>query len=87
MAVVPLSILAQLEEPVTRYTGGGLAKGGVMIVVLVLLYFLPTMLAIKGDRRRKWKIVAVNVLAGWTVIGWIAAMVMNWAYEAPEGEA
>ena len=83
---LPLALL-QLEEPATRYTGGGLAKGGVMIVVLVLLYFLPTMLAIAGGRRRKWKIAAINLFTGWTVIGWIAAMVLNWMYEAPEGEA
>jgi hypothetical protein len=27
--------------------------------------------------------VAINVLAGWTMIGWVVAMIMNWAYEAP----
>jgi hypothetical protein len=76
-------ILPQLEEPTFRYTGGGLAKGGVMVVALVLLYFLPSMLALVGGKRRKWKIVAINVLAGWTMIGWVVAMIMNWAYEAP----
>jgi len=25
------------------------------------------------------------VLAGWTIIGWIVSMIMNWAYEAPAG--
>lgn len=82
-----LLILPQLEEPTFRYTGGGLAKGGVMIVALVLLYFLPAMLALAGGKRRKWKIVAINVLAGWTIIGWIVAMIMNWAYEAPSDSA
>lgn len=83
---VPLLLLtlAQNAEPPARYTGGGLPKGGVIIVALVLLYFLPSMLALAGGKRRKWKIIAVNVLAGWTVVGWIASMIMNWAYEAPE---
>lgn len=80
-------MLMQVAEPAVRYTGGGLAKGGVMIVALVLLYFLPSMLALAGGKRRKWKIVAVNVLAGWTMIGWVVSMIMNWAYEAPADDA
>jgi multisubunit Na+/H+ antiporter MnhB subunit len=82
-----LRLISQNVEPTPRYTGGGLPKGVVIIIALVLLYFLPSMLAFAGGKRRKWKIVAVNVLAGWTIIGWIASMIMNWAYEAPiDGE-
>lgn len=78
-----LLAVTQNVNPPPEYTGGGLPKGGIMIVVLVLLYFLPSMLAWKGGKRRKWKITAVNVLTGWTIIGWIAAMLMTWAYEEP----
>lgn len=80
--------LLQAVDSTGRYTGGGAPKGGVMIVVLVLLYFLPSMLAWSRKSQRRWKITAINVLLGWTVIGWIVAMVMTWAYEPPpEGEA
>lgn len=79
--MVPL--LRQLAEPIARYTGGGLPKGAVILTALALLYFLPSMIALRGGMRRKWKTVAVNVFAGWTVIGWFVAMFMNWAYEAP----
>lgn len=83
-----LRVLVQADDPPFQYTGGGVPKGAVMIVALVLLYFLPSMLAFAGGKRRRWKIVAVNVLAGWTIIGWIVSMIMNWAYEAPsDGEA
>jgi hypothetical protein len=75
--------LFQLAVPEHRYTGGGLAKGGVMVVVLALLYALPTMLAWSRRSGRRWRITAVNLLLGWTVIGWIAAMVMTFAYEPP----
>ena len=78
-----LRLITQNVEPQFRYTGGGIPKGAVIIVGLVLLYFLPSMLAFAGGKRRKWKIVAVNVLAGWTIVGWIVSMIMNWAYEAP----
>jgi Superinfection immunity protein len=84
--LLPLLLLRsalQDIEPPKGYTGGGVPKGGVMIVALILLYFLPSMLAHTGGKRRKWKITAINVLLGWTVIGWIASMLMVWAYEAP----
>ncbi|WP_043580188.1 superinfection immunity protein [Gemmatimonas phototrophica] len=77
-----LRALQEIEPP-RGYTGGGVPKGGVMIIALILLYFLPTMLAHAGGKRRKLKITAINVLLGWTVIGWIASMLMVWAYEAP----
>lgn len=76
-----------LQDTTFRYTGGGIAKGAVISVGLVLLYFLPTMLAWAGGKRRKVKVTLVNLFTGWTVIGWIAAMLMVWAYEAPEDES
>ncbi len=54
-----------------------------MLVVVGLLYVLPTMLAWVRKSRRRWKITAINLLLGWTVIGWIAAMVMTYVYEPP----
>lgn len=74
-------------DSIARYQGGGAPKGAVMLVVLALLYALPAMLAWKRQSRRRWKITAINLLLGWTVIGWIVAMVMTYAYEPPaDGE-
>ena len=74
-------------DSISRYQGGGAPKGAVMLVVLALLYLLPTMLAWKRGSSRRWKITAINLLLGWTVIGWIVAMVLTYAYEPPtEGE-
>jgi hypothetical protein len=83
-----LPILLQLEEPASRYTGGGVPKGAVLLVVLALLYVLPTLLAWVRRSRRRWRITAINLLLGWTIVGWIAAAIMTFAYEPPpEGEA
>lgn len=88
MPVLVLPLLLQLIPPDRGgYTGGGPAKGAVMIVVLIGVYFLPTMLAFRRERRRKWRIMAINVLLGWTIIGWVVSMLLTYAYEPPpEGE-
>ncbi len=83
--VAPL--LLQLEEPTTRFMGSGVPKGAVIIVTSIMMYVLPTLLAFKRDRHKKWRIAAINLLLGWTLIGWVVAMIMTYAYEPPrDGE-
>ncbi len=70
-------------DSIALYKGGGPPKELIMLVVGGLLYVLPTMLAWKRQRQRRWTITAINLLLGWTIIGWIVAMVMTYAYEPP----
>jgi hypothetical protein len=46
-------------------------------IILVVLYFLPTFIAASNRRRQAWAIFALNMLLGWTLIGWVGAFV--WA--------
>lgn len=79
-------LLAQAREPI-RYTGGGLPKGWIMVVIAAALYVLPTLLAWKRGSRRFVRIMIINILLGWTIIGWIASMLMTLSWEPPaEGE-
>jgi len=50
---------------------------GVGIAILVVLYFVPTFIAIA--RKHHWivRILAVNLLFGWTMIGWVVALHMS----------
>ena len=47
---------------------------GATLPVGICLYFLPTILAVTRIRQRRAAVFLVNLLFGWTVIGWIAAM-------------
>ena len=44
--------------------------------LLVLLYFLPTMLALGRDVAARWQVVALNLLLGWTGAAWVCALVL-----------
>lgn len=46
----------------------------------VALYFVPTIVAISRKAEKKAGIICLNVFAGWTGIGWIAALV--WAFSS-----
>ena len=53
------------------------------IALLVALYFWPAMTAIKRRHPAVGGVVLLNVLLGWTAIGWVAALI--WSYS--EGES
>jgi hypothetical protein len=49
----------------------------VIPILIVLLYFLPWFQALSSHKRNSTAIGLLNLLLGWTVIGWIVALV--WA--------
>lgn len=48
-----------------------------LFIAAVVLYLLPTGIAMYRDCEATGWIATVNILLGWTVIGWLAAM--GWA--------
>ena len=48
----------------------------VVLTVFTLGYFLPWMVAALRGKSNAWAIFWLNLLVGWTVLGWIAALVL-----------
>jgi len=46
------------------------------ILFLIVLYFLPTFIGIIRYRLNIWAIILTNIVFGWTIIGWIVALIM-----------
>jgi Superinfection immunity protein len=55
----------------------------VLIVVLALPYLLPTLVALARHHRQRQAIAALNILLGWTFVGWVVALV--WALTVSPG--
>lgn len=51
-----------------------------LIVLAVLVYFLPSWIAMGRGHHNGLAICVLNLLGGWTFIGWLAALV--WALTA-----
>ena len=43
----------------------------------IAAYFIPTIIAFKKERDNKVSILALNLLLGWSMIGWVVSLV--WA--------
>lgn len=55
-----------------------LVFGLFMIVVGLVIYFLPTVIANSRRNPKSNAIFLVNLLTGWTMLGWIAVLI--WAF-------
>jgi Superinfection immunity protein len=49
----------------------------VIWAAIIGLYFLPTIIASHNHKKNQNSILALNLFLGWTVLGWIGALV--WA--------
>lgn len=45
--------------------------------VATLVYFVPTIIAFSSEHRQRVAIGALNFVAGWTLIGWVMALVWS----------
>jgi len=51
--------------------------GIILLIVLFGIYFIPTGVAVCRKAKRLAGIVVLNILLGWTLIGWVGSLV--WA--------
>ncbi len=48
----------------------------ILIILAVGLYFLPTIIAFSNNKKNSVMVSALNLFLGFTVIGWIIALVL-----------
>jgi hypothetical protein len=53
----------------------------ILLVGFLGFYFLPTIVARRRYHYNKEAIFILNLVAGWTMLGWVSALV--WAYTRP----
>tara|TARA_B100001029_G_scaffold19193_1_gene12757 strand:+ start:177 stop:446 length:270 start_codon:yes stop_codon:yes gene_type:complete len=58
----------------------GSAEGivaSILLAILLIIYFLPSIIAFSRKCPSVWSITALNLFLGWTLFGWVASLV--WA--------
>jgi Superinfection immunity protein len=50
------------------------------VIVVLVIYFLPSCIAFARGHRNKHALAKFNIFGGWTIFGWITALV--WAIYA-----
>ena len=49
----------------------------IVVAVVTAGYMLPWAIAAVRGNRNTWSVFWVNLLLGWTVVGWVVALVMS----------
>ena len=57
-------------------SGGDIAGAIIYTVIGITAYWIPSIVAAVRHVRNTGSIVIINLLTGWTVIGWIVALAM-----------
>jgi len=53
----------------------------IILVLIIALYMLPTLIAFGRDHPHRRAVTLLNILFGWTLLGWI--LVFVWAVATP----
>lgn len=56
-----------------------------LVGLALILYFVPTAIAMKREAKSTGYITLVNAFLGWTIAGWVAALL--WAVLSPSEKA
>jgi hypothetical protein len=59
----------------------GVLLGFFIFMILLFAYFIPAIIAFGRQHHNKGGILALNLFLGWTLIGWVGALV--WAFTNP----
>jgi len=51
-------------------------EGFVLLTVLLVVYFLPTMVAYERQNPAREAILIANLVFGWTVLGWLIVLIL-----------
>lgn len=55
----------------------------VILILILLIYFLPSITAYSRKHKNTEAILALNFLTGWTLVGWVISLV--WSLTKQEG--
>ncbi len=56
---------------------------GLLLILFVVLGAIPTVVAFVRKKRNRGAIMLINILLGWTVIGWVVALVWAFTVDTP----
>lgn len=65
-------------------SGGSGAAVVVLVLVLIVLYFIPTLVATSRKVTNSGSVFVINLLLGWSIIGWAVALAMAVKTKTPQ---
>lgn len=61
-----------------------LPLGFILLGIALVIYFIPSIVAHNRQHKNKTAIIVLNFALGWTLIGWVAALVWAVTVSTPQ---
>lgn len=61
----------------TDITTGEIFTGIIVLIILIEIYLIPTTIAICRKAYYSAAAITINILLGWTFLGWVLALVLS----------
>lgn len=58
----------------------------IVITLLTLVYFIPALIAGQRQHRNGAPLFIINLVAGWTLIGWVCCLAWSFSDNVNKGE-
>ena len=55
----------------------------VIIILALFLYLLPSLVAVSNKKSNAGAIAALNILLGWSFLGWVVALIWSLSKDKP----
>jgi len=70
-------ILTAFSHPLKLFGRGDAVGSGLLFILLIGLYFVPWLISLSRKHNNSGAIAILNIFLGWTVIGWIVALIWS----------
>ena len=65
----------------------GIGPEFIILLLLLIPYFVPSVVAVVREMPNKGSVIVVNVFLGWTFIGWVVALAMACGRKGEAGKS
>jgi len=65
----------------------GMGPEFIILLLLLIPYFVPSVVAVVREMPNKGSVIVVNVFLGWTFIGWVVALAMACGRKGEPGKS
>ena len=58
----------------------------ILMALLIYIYFVPSIIAVKRNHKNHMPIILLNIFLGWSLLGWVAALVWSTTAQDNQGK-
>ena len=72
-----ITVILLALHPLSAIAAQGDQVSPIAVLLLLLIYFIPTIISMLRSHPNAVAIIVLNILAGWTGLGWLVSLIWS----------